>query len=100
MRLQTDELSIPARELVPLLQDLSATDARGGAGAAQARWTWDHVMAKSSVAAGIYAAWEGQLRTRGERRARPGRACVCGLSLHKTIETLMVPAGRAGCRTR
>jgi penicillin amidase len=94
MQLQTDELSIPARQLVPLLEDLHASDAR----AERARTMllgWHYVMRKDSPAAGIYAAWEGELRRRVADAIVPEGAGI-GISLHKTIETIMVPPGTLG----
>jgi len=60
MRLQFDYLSIPARTLVPLLKELKAGSATTEA-ARQALLTWDFVMDKNSVAAGVYAMWERKL---------------------------------------
>ena len=60
MNLQTDYLSIPARTLVPLLQNLPFADSL----AVKAReylLDWDYVLDKESVAAGIYIAWEKEL---------------------------------------
>jgi penicillin amidase len=56
MRLQTDYLSLPARQLVPLLRDLPAgsdADER----ARQMLLHWDFVLEKGSSAAGLYEAW-------------------------------------------
>jgi penicillin amidase len=94
MQLQTDELSIPARQLVPLLEDLSAADER----VERARATllgWDRVMHERSTAAGIYAAWEGELRRRVAAAIVPDGSGI-GLSLRKTIETVVVPPGALG----
>jgi len=93
-QLQTDELSIPARQLTPLLEDLEAPEVR----TEQARKLllgWDHVMGKSSVAAGIYAAWEGQLRQRVNDALVP-EGVRLNVSLRKTIETMMAPPGELG----
>ena len=51
--LQNDYLSIPARELVPLLKDLKPIDPRVQQ-AKQILMNWDHRMTDSSVAASIY----------------------------------------------
>lgn len=56
MRLQTDYTSLPARELVPLLADLPSSDAA----VERARHTllsWNFVLDKNSIAAGVYEAW-------------------------------------------
>jgi penicillin amidase len=55
-RLQHDELSIPARELVPLLRGLTFDDSR----TAQARdllLNWDFVLSKDSAAAAVFEVW-------------------------------------------
>lgn len=93
MRLQTDELSVPARQLVPMLDDLTATgvveDAR------LLLLDWDFVLDKRSVEAGIYVAWEAQLR-RMIRDAVVPEGMGLNLSLKKVIETVMVPPGALG----
>ena len=93
MRLQTDELSVPARQLVPMLDDLTAAgvveDAR------LLLLDWDFVIDKGSVEAGIYVAWEAQLR-RMIRDAVVPEGMGLNLSLKKVIETVMVPPGALG----
>ncbi|MBI3981433.1 MAG: penicillin acylase family protein [Gemmatimonadetes bacterium] len=72
-RLQTDPVAIPARQLVPLLEHLRASEPR----AEQARrrlLEWDHRMEASSVPAGIYTAWEGALREAVAGRVIPSNA--------------------------
>ena len=93
MRLQTDELSIPARQLVPMLGDLQA---RGVAEEARRRLLdWDFVLDKESVEAGIYVTWEAQLRGM-VRDAMVPDGVDMNLSLKKVIETIMVPPGTLG----
>jgi penicillin amidase len=94
MHLQTDELSIPARQLVPLLKDLEMPDARTER-ARQLLLNWDYVMAKTSTAAGLYAAWEGQLRRRVGAILVPGGVRLT-LPLRMVVETLEVPPGELG----
>ncbi len=61
MQLQTDYLSIPARTLVPLLQQLKMKDALTTT--AQKRLLeWDFILDKQSIEAGIYVAWERELQ--------------------------------------
>lgn len=60
MQLQNDELSIPARTLVPLLRGLRS-DQPPVQQALETLLAWDYVLAKDSVAAGIYAAWQERL---------------------------------------
>jgi penicillin amidase len=94
MQLQTDELSIPARQIVPLLEGLETTDNR----VLRARnllLDWDYRMERSSAAAGLYAAWEGRLRAMVSQALVP-EGVRFTLSLRKTIEALMVPPGEMG----
>jgi penicillin amidase len=93
MRLQTDELALPARQLVPMLDDIEA--AGRVEQARQMLLDWDFVMDKRSVEAGIYAAWEAQLR-RSVRDAVVPAGADLNLSLRKVIETIMVPPGTLG----
>ncbi len=60
MQLQNDELSIPARTLVPLLNGLRS-DRPLVQQALERLLAWDYVLARDSVAAGIYAAWQERL---------------------------------------
>jgi len=93
MRLQTDELSLPARQLVPMLDDLPAT---GRLEAARQRLLeWDYVLDKNSVEATIYTAWEAELR-QNVRDALVPAGQTMNVSLLKVIETIMVPPGSLG----
>lgn len=96
MRLQTDELSLPARQLIPLLEDLEAQDARVEE-ARRRLSAWDRVLDKRSVEAGIYVAWELRLRwaVRDLLVPEEGRGLVSP-SLTKVVRTLVVPPGALG----
>jgi penicillin amidase len=59
--LQQDYLSIPARELVPYLEDLHSSDPKAGK-AIDMLTNWDYVMDEKSVEATIYSAWFYRLR--------------------------------------
>ncbi|ADB36112.1 penicillin acylase family protein [Spirosoma linguale] len=61
MALQADYLSIPARTLVPLLQNLASPNDRTEQALSYLR-RWDYKLTPNSVAASIYVAWEGQLK--------------------------------------
>jgi len=94
MQLQTDELSIPARQLLPLLLDLKMPDRR----TERARGLlleWNRVLDKGSAAAGLYVAWEGELRRRVQGALVPPGVQM-GISLSRVIETLLVPPGELG----
>jgi penicillin amidase len=94
MRLQTDELAIPARQLVPLLEDLDVADAR--VEEARARLiAWDYVLRRTSVAGSIYVAWEGALRQAVNDRVVPEDAGLT-LGLSRVIDILHVPPGELG----
>lgn len=94
MRLQTDELSVPARQLVPMLDGLPMPDAASSR-ARDMLLAWDRRMHRDSPAAGLYAAWEGQLRTRVSRALAP-QGVRFNVSLRKAIATLVVPPGSLG----
>jgi len=94
MRLQTDELSIPARQLVPMLEEIETPENRVRR-AANMLLEWDYVMDKRSPAAGLYAAWEAEIR-RAVRGALVPAGASMNISLRKTIETIMVPPGELG----
>jgi penicillin amidase len=55
IRLQNDDFSIIARSLVPLLRDLTLAPA--SARARDTLTTWDYVLDKDSIAAGVYGLW-------------------------------------------
>ncbi|WP_461148175.1 penicillin acylase family protein [Spirosoma pulveris] len=61
MALQADHLSIPARTLVPLLQNLASPNDRTEQALSYLR-RWDYKLTPNSVAASIYVAWENQLK--------------------------------------
>ena len=61
MQLQQDELSLPARSLVPLLRGLKPGDG-STAQAIDQLLSWDFVLHRDSVAAAIYVAWELALK--------------------------------------
>ncbi len=60
MDLQQDELSIPARTLVPLLKGLHSDEARVQK-AMEMLLAWDYVMDKDSIPAAIYTNWVRRL---------------------------------------
>lgn len=98
-QLQHDELSLPARSLVPLLRGLKPAGDRERR-AAERLQSWDFVLAADSVAATLYVAWEKALKSvvwelvvpREARSALPARS----LSTERLIAWLTVPDGRFG----
>lgn len=96
-QLQNDSLSIPARTLVPLLNGL-AYDNRAVEGARQQLMDWDFRMSIDSVAAGIYMAWERELRERVSALYVPEAAAdfIGLLQMKLTVDRLLSPDGRFG----
>ena len=99
VRLQNDDLSIPARQLVPLLRDLPFADA-AAARARDALIGWDFVLDKDSVPAGIYAMFSRQLFLHVREAAIPAaarRAVPLNTVQVKTIiDWLYAPDARFG----
>ncbi len=97
MSLQQDELSIPARTLVPLLRDLplqseTLREAR------KRLMNWNFVLDRDSVEAGIYVAWERRIVAQIEQRFVPeaARKFLVPLSMKRMIDWLLSPDGRFG----
>jgi len=97
MQLQHDELSIPARTLVPLLEPLEPDDSFSRTARALLL-EWDHVLDRASVAAGIYVAWERRLAANVRDAVVPAsaREYVGNVPLTRTVQWLLVPDGRFG----
>jgi len=96
-RLQTDELSLPARELTRLLRDVPLPTARLDS-LRRRLLAWDHVLAKESVEAGIYVAWERRLaRLTYERLVAPAeRAAMPTIPFEVVLRAVTVPDGAWG----
>lgn len=97
MRLQTDYLSLPARQLVPLLRDLPA----GNAATERARrmlLDWNFVLDRSSTAAGVYEAWYRRLSANVAATAipAPARPYIRTLGARKMIGFIVSPTGAFG----
>jgi penicillin G amidase len=105
-RLQNDDLSIPARTLVPLLQGVDVRDPR----AQKARGLllgWDAVAGTDSVPAGIFEMWLRRIRANlVELRVPKGSRAALGtllvgrdggeLSMNRVIEWLQAPDSAFG----
>jgi penicillin G amidase len=101
MRLQQDELSIPARSLVPLLRDLDRLlDPQETLvhEALRRLLAWDFVLDRQSIAAGIYIAWQRRLEKKMQELLVPqeARKHIGSLSMKRIIDWLLVPDGRFG----
>nr|WP_240163957.1 penicillin acylase family protein [Spirosoma taeanense] len=96
MTLQADYLSIPARTLVPLLQNLSSPENRTEQALAYLR-RWDYKLNPNSVAAAIYVAWEEQLKLAVAQQIVPreARPYLKAVPSKRIMDALLVPtAGR------
>ena len=94
--LQTDYLSIPARNLVPLLRNLVSADT-------SAEWArrmllqWDFQLEKNAVAATLYDAWERQLRSQFEQMLLPTNVrTLVNIQTYRLVEFLLLPDGKFG----
>jgi len=101
MRLQTDYLSIVARQLVPLLRDVSVTAASPDVERARRELlSWDFVLGKESVAAGIYEAWYRHLADNVSKTVIPAaaRQFYRTLGASRLVQEVVSPSGALGPR--
>jgi penicillin G amidase len=91
-RLQTDYLSIPARQLVPLLAAVRSSN-EATENARRALLSWNYVLDTSSVAAGIYEAWLRRLNANVRQRVVPAPAqpFLRAISTKRLIDWLRDP---------
>ncbi len=98
-RLQNDDLSVVARALTPLLRDVTLTNP-ASAKARDALTTWNFVLDKDSVAAGIYEMWQRRLLANTRQVVVPAAAReAAGQNLGSTkrlIDWLHSPDRRFG----
>ena len=97
MRLQTDYLSIPARELVPFVAKLQAT--RPSTESARRLLAgWNFVLDTASVPAGIYEAWYRRLAANMQRVMVPAaaRPFFRSLSTKRLVDWLSAPGAEFG----
>jgi penicillin amidase len=96
MQLQHDELSVPARNLVPLLDGVTVTDTRIAA-VQRKLLDWDFVLDQRSTEAAIYVAWERQLLDRVKKLFVPQAVQeLFSLNMKRVIDWLSAPDGRFG----
>ena len=95
--LQTDYYSVPARNLVPLLKNLSSENERVEK-ARQILIDWDdYQLDKNSIAAGIYVAWERTLSKQMTELVVPQDIQpYYNIQLKKVIDWLVVPDQKFG----
>jgi penicillin amidase len=96
-RVQNDDLSLPARALVPLLRDVPLAGELAGK-ARDAVVQWNFVLDKNSVPAGIYAMWQRRLLANTRERLLPPALKGSGVSMStkRVIDALHAPDGRFG----
>jgi penicillin amidase len=96
-KLQIDELSIPARELTPLLAGLESTDPDVTLALGFLR-AWNHIVSVDSAAATIYEFWSARLVTRVTELAIPqaARAAFGSLSKQQVWARLSAPDASFG----
>jgi penicillin amidase len=95
VQLQNDDLSIPARSLVPLLRDLEIqTPAVRQAALRLLRW--DDVLDKDSVEAGIYEMWQNRLYANITAVVVPKAAPALYPAMSRIVSWMHAPDGRFG----
>lgn len=92
-RLQNDYMSIPARQLVPLLLQLGIIEPKAVAAQTIIK-DWDFVLDKNSIAAGIYVMWERKLRENIKALVVPTEAIpwIGSISMTKVREWIRTAA--------
>jgi penicillin amidase len=90
MRLQYDELSLPARELVPMLRGISSPNPESNA-AIQALLSWDYVLSTDSVPTTIFELWQPRVIAKVSAIYIPpsGRTVFPSLDRRATLRFLM-----------
>lgn len=94
--LQVDYHSIPARTLVPLLLELPLT---GKVAEAKEKLRgWDFNLDPNSIEAGIYVAWENQIRALAAAKFIPesGKEIITSIQLKKILDWITEPDSRFG----
>ncbi len=97
-RLQNDDLSVVARALTPLLRRVTLSNP-ASAKARDLLTTWDFVLDKDSVAAGVYAMWQRRILANTSDVVLPAALRTAGLtqvSTKRMIDWLHAPDGRFG----
>ena len=90
--LQNDYLALPARKLVPYLQHISVSDPLADS-LRKSLFSWDFRLEKNSVQAGIYVAWERELRSLFSDRVVPNSVApyLGSISLTRILEWVESP---------
>ena len=99
IRLQNDDLSVAARAVTPLLRHVTLSNP-ASARARDLLTTWDFVLDKDSVAAGVYVMWNRRLMANAREAIVPAAlrksvgANIVGTK--RVIDFLQSPDGRFG----
>ncbi|MEZ2415320.1 penicillin acylase family protein [Muriicola sp. E247] len=98
--LQVDYVSLPARMLVPLLSGLELEGK--SAEAKQRLEKWDYQLLPGSVEAGIYVAFEKELKRMAEERFIPSKAkgVIEDLQMKRVIDWMLNPDQKFGLRAK
>jgi penicillin G amidase len=99
MSLQFDYLSLPARQLIPMLESIKSSEAfveLARTRLLNARW--NPVLHKDSISATIYMAWEKKISTHALALFVPeeGKKFIRSIALSKIITWLETPAEKFG----
>lgn len=94
--LQVDYLSIPARTLIPMLNNVSTNDKASEA--KKILQNWDFVLSPESIEAAIYVAWENEIRRLANESFIPeaARGLIRGIQMKKIIDWLVKADARFG----
>lgn len=94
--LQVDYTSLPARQLVPLLNDLVFTEKAAKAKAML--MDWDYQLLPNSIEAAIYVEWEEQLKQKAEDLFIPEEAkkFITALQLRTVMDWITNPDEKFG----
>lgn len=96
--LQVDDLSIPARTLVPMLGNIQM---KGKADEARVMLqNWDFKLNANSVEAAIYVAWENQIRQSANQRFIPkeARGLIRSIQMKKIVDWITKADPRFGTK--
>lgn len=95
-KLQVDYYSIPAAELVPLLQREGLDEISSKAYDLLEDWNFE--LQANSIAAAIYVAWEDQLKHNANQKFIPAevRQHLSGMQLKRVIDFINAPEKRFG----
>ncbi len=94
--LQVDYFSVPARTLVPYLEDLGVEGL--AANALAYLQDWDYTLNSNSVAAAIYVAWEHEIKDQAQLRFVPeeARDFIRSLQLERILQWVEDPEAMFG----